>query len=285
MLNSIFCHMTIDTIFNNIRDKQSFLCVGLDPDLSKFPDSVLETDDPVYEFNKKIVDATHEFAVAYKPNIAFYESLGSSGWWSLEKTIEYIRKKHPEIFLIADAKRGDIGNTSKRYAVTYFENFGFDAITVAPYMGADSVTPFLGYKGKWTILLAVTSNPGAADFQLTKDNETGLYLFEKVLKEASMWGSRDNLMFVAGATQPEMLKKVRAIVPDHFLLVPGIGMQGGSLSAVAEHGLNDNCGLLVNSSRAIIHADETDEFEHTARLKASVIKNEMASALKRKGII
>ena len=277
--------MTIDAIFDNIREKHSFLCVGLDPDLSKFPDSVLETDDPVYEFNKKIVDATHEFAVAYKPNIAFYEALGSSGWWSLEKTVEFIRKKYPEIFLIADAKRGDIGNTSRKYAVTYFENFGFDAITVAPYMGEDSVRPFLGYSGKWTILLAVTSNQGAADFQLTTDSDTGLYLFEKVLKESSLWGNKDNLMFVAGATQPELFKKVRAIVPDHFLLVPGVGMQGGSLSAVMDNGLNDKCGLLVNSSRAIIHADETDDFHLVAKLKASAIQKEMASALKRKGLI
>lgn len=277
--------MTIDTIFNNICKKQSFLCVGLDPDLSKFPDSVLETDDPVYEFNKKIVDATHEFAVAYKPNIAFYEAMGSGGWWSLEKTVEYIRKKYPDIFLIADAKRGDIGNTSKKYAVTFFENFGFDAMTVSPYMGEDSVRPFLEYSEKWTILLAVTSNPGSSNFQLTKDSDTGLFLFEKVLKESTKWGSRDNLMYVAGATQPEMIKKVRAIAPDHFLLVPGIGIQGGSLQVVADYGLNDKCGLLVNSSRAIIHADETDEFDLAARHKASIIKNEMTVSLKNKGII
>ncbi|MFO7922486.1 MAG: orotidine-5'-phosphate decarboxylase [Bacteroidales bacterium] len=277
--------MTANDIFKNICKKQSFLCVGLDPDLSKFPESVLETDDPVYEFNKKIIDATHEFVVACKLNIAFYESLGSSGWWSLEKTVEYIRKKYPEIFLIADAKRGDIGNTSRKYAVAYFENLGFDAITVAPYMGEDSVRPFLDYKEKWTVLLAVTSNTGSADFQMTRDIDTGMYLFEKVVQKASSWGTRDNLMFVVGATQPEMLRRVRNLVPGHFLLVPGIGIQGGSLAAVGEHGLNDHCGLLVNSSRAIIHADETNDFDLVARHKASMIRNEMASALKERKII
>ncbi len=276
--------MTADELFQKILDKQSFLCIGLDPDLSKFPEKVLETDDPVYEFNKKIVDSTHEFAVAYKPNIAFYESLGSAGWWSLEKTVEYIRKRHPEIFLIADAKRGDIGNTSKRYARAWFDNFGFDAVTVAPYMGEDSVRPFLDYAGKWTIVLAVTSNDGASDFQFMKDAESDMYFFEKVIEKAASWGKRDNLMFVAGATQPEMLKRIRKLVPDHFLLVPGVGVQGGSLAAVADNGLNGACGLLVNSSRAIIHADESNEFELAARLKASVIKNEMAAALKKHGL-
>lgn len=277
--------MTSDTLYENIREKRSFLCVGLDPDISRFPDSVLETDDPVYEFNKKIVDATSEFAVAYKPNIAFYEALGSGGWWSLEKTVEYIRKKHPGIFLIADAKRGDIGNTSKRYAKAWFEDYGFDAITIAPYMGHDSVMPFLEYKDKWTVLLAVTSNRGSADFQMTIEKETGLYLFEKVLRQASRWGHSDNLMFVAGATQPEMLGRVRAIVPEHFLLVPGIGAQGGDLHSVAEHGLNDRCGLLVNSSRAIIHADESDSFDYVAGQKASMIRDEMAGILKDRNLI
>ena len=277
--------MTADSLFGNICQKQSFLCVGLDPDPSRFPDSILETDDPVYEFNKKIVDATHEFAVAYKPNIAFYESLGSGGWWSLEKTVEYIRKRHPEIFLIADAKRGDIGNTSKKYAVAFFGNFGFDAITVAPYMGEDSVRPFLDYPGKWTILLALTSNSGAMDFQLVKESGTDVYLFEKVLQQAASWGNTGNLMFVAGATQPEMFLKIRSVVPDHFLLVPGVGAQGGSLSAVAEYGMNARCGLLVNSSRAIIHASETDEFDIAARQSALAIQNEMADLLKSRNII
>ena len=277
--------MTADDLFEKICAKQSFLCVGLDPDLSKFPDSVLETDDPVYEFNKRIVDATHEFAVAYKPNIAFYESLGAGGWWSLEKTVEYIRKKDSGIFLIADAKRGDTGNTSMRYARAWFDTYGFDAVTVSPYMGEDSVRPFLDYRDKWTILLAVTSNSGASDFQFLMDSDSGLYLFEKVIREAASWGSADNLMFVVGATQPEMLRRVRSLVPGHFLLVPGIGMQGGSLPAVIGYGLNDRCGLLVNSSRAIIHADETDEFDLVARHKTSVLANEMALALKERKII
>jgi orotidine-5'-phosphate decarboxylase len=277
--------MTAEDIFRNILEKQSFLCVGLDPDLSRFPESILETDDPVYEFNKKIIDATNQFAVAYKPNIAFYESLGSGGWWSLEKTVEYIRYKYPGIFLIADAKRGDIGNTSEKYATAFFDNLGFDAVTVAPYMGKDSVEPFLNHPGKWTVLLALTSNPGASDFQLVRENETGTYLFEKVLKASSSWGSTDNLMFVAGATQPEMLRKIRAVVPDHFLLVPGIGAQGGSLAAVAGYGMNDRCGLLVNSSRAIIHADESDEFAAAAKRVSSEMQSEMAFLLKKHGII
>lgn len=277
--------MTANDLFGKIRTKQTFLCVGLDPDPSKFPESVLETDDPVYEFNKKIADATHEYTVAYKTNIAFYEALGSGGWWSLEKTVEYIRKKYPDIFLIADAKRGDTGNTSKKYAAAWFVNYGFDAITVAPYMGEDSVRPFLEYKDKWAILLAVTSNPGSADFQMTKESDSGMHLFEKVIREASSWGHRDNLMFVVGATHPEMLKRVREIVPDHFLLVPGIGAQGGSLSAVVGHGMNEQCGLLVSSSRAIIHADETDEFDRVAGDKATILRNEMAGYLKERKLI
>ncbi|TVR74617.1 MAG: orotidine-5'-phosphate decarboxylase [Marinilabiliales bacterium] len=277
--------MTADDLFQKIREKQSFLCIGLDPDISKFPESILETDDPVYEFNKRIVDATHQLAVAYKPNIAFYESAGSGGLWSLEKTVEYIRKKDPGIFLIADAKRGDIGNSSKRYARAWFETYGFDAVTVAPYMGEDSVRPFLDIKDKWTVLLAVTSNSGAADFQFMKDQETGMQLFEKVISTASGWGTPDNMMFVVGATQPGMLRRAREIVPGHFLLVPGVGVQGGSLAAVAENGLNDQCGLLVNSSRAVIHADESDEFDLAARLKASMLKNEMAVLLREKGLI
>lgn len=277
--------MTKDGLYNNICKKQSFLCVGLDPDLSRFPGSILKTEDPLYEFNRKIIDATHEFTVAYKPNIAFYESLGSSGWMSLEKTVRYIRMEHPDIFLIADAKRGDIGNTSGRYAAAFFEYLDFDAVTVVPYMGEDSVKPFLKYNGKWTILLALTSNPGAGNFQLTRNNDDGMFLFEKVLKDASGWGNTNNLMFVAGATKSEMFRNIRKIVPDHFLLVPGIGTQGGSLKAVAEQGMNNKCGLLVNSSRAIIHADETDDFYKIARERSSVIQNEMALLLKEAGII
>jgi orotidine-5'-phosphate decarboxylase len=277
--------MTSDTLFERIREKQSFLCVGLDPELSFFPDSILESDDPVYEFNKKIIDATIDFAVAYKPNIAFYEALGSGGWWSLEKTIEYIRIKDPGIFLIADAKRGDIGNSSKKYATAFFDNLGFDAITVTPYMGGDSVKPFLDHAGKWAVLLALTSNSGASDFQMTTDGESGLYLFEKVLKESSSWGTIDNLMFVVGATRADMLQRVRDLVPGHFLLVPGIGAQGGTLESVARHGLNERCGLLVNSSRSIIHADNTDGFDLTARIKSSLIQKEMSSLLKEKKLV
>lgn len=277
--------MTLETIFKNIREKQSFLCVGLDPDMSKFPESILKHDDPVYEFNKKIVDATHDFAIAYKPNIAFYEALGTGGWRSLKKTVQYIRENHPGIFLIADAKRGDIGNTSRKYAAAFFDNYGFDAITIAPYMGEDSVRPFLDYKDKWTILLALTSNAGSGDFQFVRDSKSGMYLFEKVLKEASSWGTDHNLMFVAGATQPAMFKKIRDIVPDHFLLVPGIGTQGGNLQEVAEYGMNSRCGLLVNSSRAIIHADYTGSFDVAARQRASEIQGEMSVLLANRNII
>jgi orotidine-5'-phosphate decarboxylase len=277
--------MTAEDLFNNIREKQSFLCIGLDPDLAKFPESVLETDDPVYEFNKKIIDSTNEYAVAYKPNIAFYESLGSSGWWSLEKTVEYIRKKYPEIFLIADAKRGDIGNTSQKYAAAFFDNFGFDAITVAPWMGEDSVRPFLDYAGKWTVLLALTSNPGANDFQLAREAGSDMYFYEKVLIEASTWGTPDNLMFVIGATRPDMFRRVREIIPDHFLLVPGVGTQGGSLAEVSGHGMNDRCGLLVNSSRAIIYADDTESFDLVAGQKALALQGEMAALLLGRNII
>jgi orotidine-5'-phosphate decarboxylase len=277
--------MTAENLFINIREKQSFLCVGLDPDLDKFPEPVLETDDPVYEFNKKIIDSTHEYAVAYKPNIAFYEALGSSGWWSLEKTVEYIRKKYPGIFLIADAKRGDIGNTSQKYAAAFFDNFGFDAITVAPYMGEDSVMPFLEYSGKWTVLLALTSNPGANDFQLTREAGSDICLYEKVLSQAATWGNPDNLMFVVGATRPEMFRRVREIIPDHFLLVPGVGTQGGSLAEVSGHGMNDRCGLLVNSSRAIIYADDTEEFDLVAGQKAREMQGQMAALLAHRNII
>jgi orotidine-5'-phosphate decarboxylase len=277
--------MTADSLFVKIREKQSFLCVGLDPDLSLFPSSILDAGDPVFEFNKKIVNATHQYAVAYKPNIAFYEALGAAGWRSLEKTIEYIREKDAGLFLIADAKRGDIGNTSRKYATAFFDNFGFDAVTVAPYMGKDSISPFLASDGKWAILLALTSNPGASDFQMTIDSTSGMYLFEKVIKEASSWGTADNLMFVVGATRTDMLDRVRAIVPDHFLLVPGIGAQGGSLNEVAGHGLNYRCGLIVNSSRAIIHAGKNDDFDLMASRAASMIRDEMSLILRERDLI
>ncbi|MFH1025848.1 MAG: orotidine-5'-phosphate decarboxylase, partial [Nitrospirota bacterium] len=234
-------------LFESIRQKRSFLCIGLDSEIEKIPSSLKKEKDPVFQFNKRIIDSTHKYAVAYKPNTAFYESGGISGWNSLESTVKYIRKKHPEIFIIADAKRGDIGNTSKMYAKAFLENLHFDAITVAPYMGEDSVTPFLSYPGKWVILLALTSNKGADDFQY--HDEDGIKLFERVLTVSKKWGTVDNRMYVVGATRAEMISEIRKIVPDHFLLVPGVGAQGGSLAEVAKYGLNNKCGLLVNSSR------------------------------------
>jgi orotidine-5'-phosphate decarboxylase len=275
--------MTADSLFGKIKEKESFLCIGLDPDLSLLPPTI-KSADPIFEFNKNIIDATHQYAVAYKPNIAFYEALGVAGWRTLEKTIGYIREKDAGLFLIADAKRGDIGNTSGKYATAFFDNFGFDAITVAPYMGKDSISPFLSTKGKWTILLALTSNPGSSDFQMTIDSGSGLYLFEKVLKEASFWGTIDNLMFVVGATRADMLERVRAIVPDHFLLVPGIGAQGGSLSDVADRGLNNRCGLIVNSSRAVIHAGQNADYALKAGQAASIIRNNMSKILRERNL-
>jgi orotidine-5'-phosphate decarboxylase len=270
-------------LFENIRKKRSFLCVGLDSEIGKIPDFLLEEIDPVFEFNKRIIDATYEYSVAYKPNIAFYESNGSEGWATLEKTVWYIRENYPDIFLIADAKRGDIGNTSKMYATTFFEKMPFDAITVAPYMGEDSITPFLSYKGKWVILLALTSNKGADDFQYHEDN--GERLFETVLSKSKNWGNTDNLMYVIGATRAEMLKDVRKIVPSHFLLVPGVGAQGGSLAEVVKFGMNDQCGLLVNSSRAIIFEDSTEKFDSVASEKAHVLQQEMEHYLKKAKLI
>ncbi len=259
--------------------------MGLDPDPDKLPESVMKNDDPLFEFNKKIIDATAPFAVAYKPNIAFYESAGATGWWSLEKTVEYIRKKYPGMFLIADAKRGDIGNSSAGYARAFLVNMGFDAVTVAPYMGEDSVKPFLEFKGKWAVVLALTSNPGAEDFQLSGESETGEPLFERVLKKAVKWGTPDNLMFVIGATRDEMLKHVRSIVPGHFLLVPGVGAQGGSLENVARSGMNEQCGLLVNCSRSIIYADDGDEFDIAAGRKALEVSEKMEALLTEKGLV
>ncbi|HUM88455.1 MAG TPA: orotidine-5'-phosphate decarboxylase, partial [Prolixibacteraceae bacterium] len=244
--------MNATQLFEEIKRKRSFLCIGLDTDIQKIPSHLADTSDPVFAFNKEIIDHTHDLAVAYKPNLAFYESLGSAGLVSLEKTVHYLREKHPEIFIIADAKRGDIGNTSDLYARAFFKHFDFDAVTVAPYMGEDSVKPFLGYDGKWVILLALTSNKGAFDFQFLKDEKSGDVLFESVLKTSKSWGTTDNLMYVVGATKAEKLGEIRTIVPDHFLLVPGVGAQGGSLQEVAKYGMNNQCGLLVNSSRAII---------------------------------
>jgi orotidine-5'-phosphate decarboxylase len=256
-----------------ILKKRSFLCIGLDSEADKIPLFLHKTKDPVFEFNKRIIDATVRYAVAYKPNIAFYECNGSSGWRSLEATLNYIRANYPEIFVIADAKRGDIGNTSKMYARAFFETMNFDAVTVAPYMGEDSVTPFLTYSGKWVILLALTSNKGADDFQYHK--EDGIRLFERVLSQSRKWGSVNNLMYVVGATRAEMLKEIRKIVPDHFLLVPGVGAQGGSLSEVVKYGMNSGCGLLVNSSRGIIFADPSENFDKAAAEKAGEIQQEM----------
>jgi orotidine-5'-phosphate decarboxylase len=270
-------------LFNNIIQKRSFLCVGLDTEFEKIPSFLKKEIDPVFEFNKRIIDATHEYVVAYKPNIAFYESAGSAGWISLESTVKYIKKKHPGIFVIADAKRGDIGNTSKMYAKAFLENLPFDAVTVAPYMGEDSITPFLSYDEKWVVLLALTSNKGADDFQY--HNEDGIKLFERVLTVSQKWGTTDNLMYVVGATRAEMIKDIRKIVPDHFLLVPGVGAQGGSLAEVAKYGLNNKCGLLVNSSRGIIFADSTENFAKVAGEKAKEIQQEMEGYLSERNLI
>jgi orotidine-5'-phosphate decarboxylase len=270
-------------LFSNIIKKHSFLCVGLDSEPGKIPGSLLKEKDPVLEFNKRVIDATARYAVAYKPNTAFYESNGPSGWESLASTVIYIKENYPDILVIADAKRGDIGNTSKMYAKAFFENMQFDAVTVAPYMGEDSVTPFLSYKEKWVVLLALTSNKGAEDFQY--HNENGTKLFEKVLSVSQTWGSIDNIMYVAGATRADMLKDIRKIVPDHFLLVPGIGAQGGSLEEVCRYGMNDRCGLIVNSSRGIIFADSSSNFDITAGEKAAEIQAEMAKYLYGKNLI
>jgi len=270
--------MTSKEIFENIKKKKSFLCIGLDSDFDKLPECVLKFDDPIFEFNKRIIDATHDLVVAYKPNTAFYESLGSKGWISLEKTAQYIKTNYPDIFLIADAKRGDIGNTSKMYAKAFFDNMNFDALTVAPYMGDDSVKPFLTYKNKFTVLLALTSNSGAANFQYYK-NSNNNNLFEKVLETSKEWGTEDSLMYVVGATKAENLKEIRKIIPNHFLLIPGVGAQGGSLGDVVKYGMNKQCGLLVNSSRAIIFADSTSNFDKIARQKAIDIQQEMKNYL------
>ncbi|HBC79616.1 MAG TPA: orotidine-5'-phosphate decarboxylase [Bacteroidales bacterium] len=265
--------MNHSQLFKNIAEKKSFLCVGLDPEIEKIPSFLLKTRDPVFEFNRRIIDSTHQYAVAYKPNVAFYECNGPKGWKSLESTLNYIRKNFPGILVIADAKRGDIGNTSKMYAREFFENMNFDAVTVAPYMGEDSVTPFLTYSNKWVILLALTSNKGADDFQY--HNEDGLKLFERVLTLSRRWGSIDNLMYVVGATRAEMLKDIRKIVPEHFLLIPGVGAQGGSLQEVVKYGITSKCGLLVNSSRGIIFADKSENFDKVAGEKAAEIQKEM----------
>lgn len=272
--------MTRTELYQNILRKQSFLCVGLDTDVEKIPEHLFdESDDAIFAFNKAIIDATADLCVAYKPNLAFYETLGLEGWDILERTVEYIRTNYPDQFIIADAKRGDIGNTSAMYARTFFGNMDFDSVTVAPYMGEDSIKPFLGYEHKWVTLLALTSNKGAFDFQFMRDAETGERLFEKVLKRSLEWGTPDNMMYVVGATKAEMLSEIRAIVPDHFLLVPGVGAQGGSLQEVAKYGMNSECGLLVNSSRAIIYANDTENFASAARTEAQALQAQMAELL------
>ncbi|MBP8782849.1 MAG: orotidine-5'-phosphate decarboxylase [Paludibacter sp.] len=278
--------MTKQELFEQIQAKKSFLCVGLDTDVNKIPEFMFdEYEDPIFEFNKAIIDATADLCVSYKPNLAFYESMGLSGWDALDRTVDYIRTKYPEQFIIADAKRGDIGNTSAMYARTFLGNMNFDAITVAPYMGEDSVTPFLTYEDKWVILLALTSNKGAFDFQFIRDAETGERLFEKTLKASQQWGNDENMMYVVGATKADMLTDIRQIVPDHFLLVPGVGAQGGSLEEVAKYGMNSTCGLLVNSSRQIIYASSENDFAKAARREAEKVQTEMEFLLKQAELI
>lgn len=270
--------MNAEQLFGQIKRKQSFLCIGLDTERTKLPKHLVNAEYPMFEFNRRIIDATHDLVIAYKPNIAFYECLGTSGWNQLELTIRHIRENYPEILIIADAKRGDIGNTSKKYAETFFKYLNCDAVTVAPYMGSDSVLPFLEYPEKWVIILALTSNPGADDFQFlnTGNHER---LFESVLHKSSQWGNADNTMYVVGATRASVLVKVREIVPDHFLLIPGVGAQGGDLSDVVEYGMNSRCGLIVNSSRAIIYADSSDRFAEVAREKAIELQMQMMEML------
>lgn len=277
--------MTRQELISLINKKQSFLCVGLDSDIEKIPQHLLKEEDPVFEFNKKIIDSTLPYTVAYKPNLAFYESNGIKGLISLKKTMDYLKDKRNECLIIADAKRGDIGNTSKQYAKSMLSeegDFNFDAITIAPYMGKDSVMPFLSYPNKWVILLALTSNEGAADFQYMED-KNGVQLFEKVLATAQQWEtSKDNLMFVCGATKAEKFEDIRKIAPEHFLLVPGVGAQGGSLKEVCKYGMNKDCGLLVNSSRGIIFADKTEDFYKVAGEKARELQQEMKTYLEQR---
>lgn len=267
--------MTRQELFENIKKKQSFLCVGLDTDLKKIPEHLLKEEDPIFAFNKAIIDTTAPYCVAYKPNLAFYEAFGVKGMIAFEKTVKYIQENYPDQFIIADAKRGDIGNTSKMYARTFFGEYDVDALTVAPYMGEDSVTPFLdGYENKWVILLALTSNKGSFDFQLTEDKD-GERLFEKVIRKSQQWGNDENMMYVVGATRGEMFKDIRKVAPKAFLLVPGIGAQGGSLEEVCKYGMIEDCGLLVNSSRAIIYADNSENFAAVAAEKAKEVQLKM----------
>jgi len=282
--------MNRSELFELIRRKKSFLCVGLDSEIAKLPACMAGLEDPVFAFNKQIIDATIDYAVAYKPNLAFYETNGVKGWISLEKTIAYLKSLNSDAFIIADAKRGDIGNTSTQYARAFFEpgaGLDVDAVTVAPYMGEDSVRPFLGWEGKWVVLLALTSNKGASDFQMLEVNENGQTsrLFEKVLRTSATWGDAGNMMYVVGATQASMLADIRKIIPDHFLLVPGVGSQGGSLTEVARHGMNKECGLLVNASRSILFASSGSDFAEKAALEAQSMQREMEELLKNSGLL
>ena len=270
-------------LFENIKAKKSFLCVGLDTDIKKIPQHLLKEEDPIFSFNKAIIDATAPYCIAYKPNLAFYESMGVKGWISFEKTIKYLNENYPNHFIIADAKRGDIGNTSAMYARTFFEEMNIDSVTVAPYMGEDSVSPFLTYPNKWVILLALTSNKGSHDFQLTADSN-GERLFEKVLRQSQNWGNDENMMYVVGATQGKMFEDIRKVAPNHFLLVPGIGAQGGSLEEVCKYGMNSTCGLIVNSSRAIIYADSTENFAKVAVERAKEVQQQMEAELAKAGL-
>lgn len=270
--------MNKQQLINNIRAKHSFLCVGLDTDIKKIPQHLLSEDDPIFAFNKAIIDATAPYCVAYKPNLAFYECFGLKGWQAFEKTVHYIKENYPDQFIIADAKRGDIGNTSAMYARSFFEEMNIDSLTVAPYMGEDSVTPFLQYEGKWVILLALTSNKGSHDFQLSED-KNGERLFEKVLRRSQEWANDEKMMYVVGATQGRLFEDIRKIVPNHFLLVPGVGAQGGSLEEVCKYGMTPECGLLVNSSRGIIYADSSEKYAEAAGQKAKELQQQMQKQL------
>ncbi|MEG2727875.1 MAG: orotidine-5'-phosphate decarboxylase [Mucinivorans sp.] len=270
--------MTRSDLYAQICAKRSFLCVGLDTDIKKIPAKLLGADDPILEFNKQIIDATARYAVCYKPNVAFYEAGGERGWRSLMATVEYIKLNYPEILVIADAKRGDIGNTSAMYARAFFDEMGVDAVTLSPYMGRDTVDPFLGREGKWAVLLALTSNASSSDFEMM-ESSSGELLYERVLRMSSEWGNADDTMYVVGATKALSLSSIRAIVPHHFLLVPGVGAQGGSLSEVARYGMNEECGLLVNSSRGIIYASSGDDFADAASMSALALQGEMSLLL------
>ena len=276
--------MNKQQLVSNIKAKKSFLCVGLDTDLKKIPAHLLGEEDPLFAFNKAIIDATAPYCVAYKPNLAFYECFGVKGWVAFEKTVRYIKENYPDQFIIADAKRGDIGNTSAMYARSFFEEMDIDSLTVAPYMGEDRVTPFLQYPGKWVVLLALTSNKGSHDFQLMEDIQ-GERLFERVLRTSQQWATDEQMMYVVGATQGRLFEDIRKVVPNHFLLVPGVGAQGGSLEEVCKYGMTDECGLLVNSSRGIIYADTTEHFAEVAAEKAAELQQEMAAILEERGVV